>query len=379
MSIRRRTVLGLAVVLLLAGHSSEPTRAFALLPQKWNFGVVTMHLQLGTGPALLDGSSSFDAALIGAIDTWNSQIDFVKLLPVADSTVRRGDGDLINHVFFDSTHYGQRFGPDELAVTTRWFRNGSPSERVEADIVFNTAFQWNSYRGGIRSIGGRETWDIVRVGLHELGHVLGLDHPDDHGQRVEALMNSIIRNSGDSLTADDIAGARSMYNTGNITAPTVSFPPRNEPNDFYAQLNALYRDRLGAAPVTTFIDPEGAVVWLSEYARYRVGLCDHRTAQARVFWTIDSGTTMGVCERTPAGAIPFPPRNEGLEFMTALNQKYRDSFARSPVTSSVDNEGAVVWVLEYFRYRLNGCTHGDAVTRVFQQILGQGIQPVCRA
>jgi hypothetical protein len=38
-----------------------------------------------------------------------------------------------------------------------------------------------------------------------------------------------------------------------------------------------------------------------------------------------------------------------------------------------------VWVLEYFRYRLNGCTHGDAVTRVFQQILGQGIQPVCRA
>jgi hypothetical protein len=377
MNNRRRTILGLVALLLLAGHSSDPARAFALLPQKWDAGAVRMHLQLGTGPALLDGSPSFDDAVTGAINTWNSQIDFVKLLPVAGSSVRRGDGDLINHVFFDSTHYGVPFLSSELAVTTRWFRTGDPTARVEADVVFNSAVPWNSYRGPVRTVGGSETWDIVRVALHELGHVLGLDHPDDHGQRVNALMNSIIRNV-DALTADDIAGARSMYNTGNVTTSNISFPPRNEPNDFYAQLNALYRDRLGAAPVTTFLDPEGAVVWLSEYARYRVGLCDHRTAQARVFWTIDSEMTMGVCEPTPAGAIPFPPRNEGLEFMTALNLKYRDSFARSPVMSSVDNEGAVVWVLEYFRYRLNHCTHGDAVTKVFQQILGQGIQPVCR-
>ena len=45
----------------------------------------------------------------------------------------------------------------------------------------------------------------------------------------------------------------------------------------------------------------------------------------------------------------------------------------------MDNEGAVVWVLEYLRYRLNGCTHGDATTKVLQQIRGQGIQPVCAA
>jgi hypothetical protein len=377
MSIQRRAVLGLVAGLLLAGHSSEPARAFVLLPQRWDFGVVTMHLQLGTGPALLDGRPSFDAAMIDAINTWNSEIDFVKFSPVAGSSVPKGDGDLINHVFFDSNHYGEPFLPGELAVTTRWFSTTNPSERVEADVVFNTAFQWNSYRGPVRTVGGRETWDIVRVALHELGHVLGLDHPDDHGQRVEALMNSIIRR--DALAEDDLAGARSMYNTGAVTSPNISFPPRNEPNDFYAQLNTLYRDRLGADQVTTFVDPEGAVVWLSEYARYRVGLCDHRTAQARVFWTIDSGMTMGVCEPTPAGAIPFPPRDEGLVFMNALNAKYRDSFARSPVVSSVDNEGAVVWVLEYFRYRLNGCNHGDATTRVFQQILGQGIQPVCRA
>ena len=159
----------------------------------------------------------------------------------------------------------------------------------------------------------------------------------------------------------------------------IVFPPRNEPNDFFAQLIALYRDRLRAPAVATFVDPEGAVVWLSEYARYRVGLCDHGAAQSRVFTIVDGGATVGVCALTPTGAIPFPPRNEGLQFMNALNVKYRDSLGRSAVTSFVDNEGAVVWVLEYFRYRLNGCTHGDAVTRVFQQILGQGIQPTCRS
>jgi hypothetical protein len=47
------------------------------------------------------------------------------------------------------------------------------------------------------------------------------------------------------------------------------------------------------------------------------------------------------------------------------------------MTSFVDNEGAVVWVLEYFRYRLNRCGHGEATTRVFQQILGQGTPPTC--
>ena len=168
-----------------------------------------------------------------------------------------------------------------------------------------------------------------------------------------------------------------MYGADGVTS-NVTFPPRNEPNDFFQQLIGLYRDRLGKSAVTTFVDPEGAVVWLSEYARYRAGLCDHGTAQSRVFSIIDSGVTIGVCALTPAGTIPFPPRNEGLQFMLALNDKYRDGLGRGATSSFVDNEGAVVWVLEYFRYRLNGCNHGDATTRVFQQILDQGIQPVCR-
>jgi hypothetical protein len=373
MTLRR--ALGALSLLLIVLAAADTARGFATLGSKWANGTVTMHLQLTSSGALSDGSANFDAAVTDAMATWNPHIDFVKFSAIPASARPKGDGDLINHVFFDSQFYGESFGTDTLAITTRWTDAATGQTRLEGDVVFNTAFQWDSYRGNVRSSGGREVWDIRRVALHELGHVLGLDHPDDHGQRVDALMNSLLGNL-DALTADDIAGVKSLYGSGGVTS-NVTFPPRNEPNDFFQQLIALYRDRLGAPSVTTFVDPEGAVVWLSEYARYRVGLCDHGTSQSRVFAIIDTGVSTGVCALTPAGGIPFPPRNEGLVFMNALNAKYRDDLRRPATTSFVDNEGAVVWVLEYFRYRLNRCGHGDATTRVFQQILGQGIQPTC--
>lgn len=44
---------------------------------------------------------------------------------------------------------------------------------------------------------------------------------------------------------------RSFLNRTTATAVTsnVSFPPRNETNDFNTQLENLYRDRLGASPL----------------------------------------------------------------------------------------------------------------------------------
>jgi hypothetical protein len=375
MTARRRLIVAVVTIALVVIAAADGARGFATLGSKWRNGIVTMHLALGPGSGTMpDGSTSYNQAVAIAMSTWNGHLDVVQFAGVPDSTRPNGDGDLINHVFFDDDFYGEPFDESTLAITTRWTRGGT--ERVEADIVFNNRYRWSSYRGNLRSENGRELWDIVRVALHELGHVLGLDHPDEHGQQVPALMNSILGNV-DALQADDIEGARSLYGAGGV-ASNVVFPPRNEPNDFFRQLIALYRDRLGATAVNTFVDPEGAVVWLSEYARYRVGLCDHVTAQARVFTIIRNGSSSDVCAITPPGAIPFPPRNEGLQFMTALDDLYRNTLGRPPITTFVDNEGAVVWVLEYFRYRLNGCTHGDAVTRVFAQVLGEGVQPLCR-
>ena len=373
MNARRRTWCGALAALLLCVTTMESPRGFALLANKWPNGTVTMQLQLQLGPAsgtLIDGATSFNQVAARALSTWNNHTELVKFAAVQNSTVPRVENDGVNSVFFDSTEFGRRFEGNTLAIATSWFQV-STGAKLEGDVVFNNTRTWNSYRGALR-----QSNDFNRVALHEFGHILGLDHPDAHGQRVTALMNSDITDL-DALQADDIAGGRALYGSGSVTS-NISFPPRNEPADFFNQLIAVYRDELRAGQVTTFVDPEGLVVWLIEYARYRVGLCDHSTAQSRVFSIIDNAGTAGVCALTPAGSIPFPPRNEGLEFMNALQVKYRDGLRRGAGSSFVDNEGAVVWVLEYLRYRLNGCGHGDASTKVFVQIRGQGIQPVCR-
>jgi hypothetical protein len=77
--------------------------------------------------------------------------------------------------------------------------------------------------------------------------------------------------------------------------------------------------------------------------------------------------------------IRFPPRNEPYEFRLQLETVYRDGLRRGASQSYVDLEGSIVWTQEYLRYRLNGCQHADAMGRVFSQIDGGGVAPVCGA
>ena len=75
--------------------------------------------------------------------------------------------------------------------------------------------------------------------------------------------------------------------------------------------------------------------------------------------------------------VTFPPRNEPFAFRQQLETTYRDGLRRGSVASFVDIEGTIVWTQEYLRYRVNGCGHADALSRVTTQILGGGISPVC--
>ena len=73
----------------------------------------------------------------------------------------------------------------------------------------------------------------------------------------------------------------------------------------------------------------------------------------------------------------FPPRNESFDFRAQLEGKYRDTLRRPVAGSYADPEGAVVWTVEYLRYRLAQCGHEVAVDKVRRQVRGEGLPEPC--
>jgi len=157
----------------------------------------------------------------------------------------------------------------------------------------------------------------------------------------------------------------------------VAFPPRNEPNAFYVDLQALYRDYLKRSQTAlSYVDPEGENVWLTEYFRFYLNGCSHIDAMARTIAEIRDGVTWPVCG---GETLVFPPRNLPYEFQTMLEMTYRDMLRRSQSPYYVDSEGANVWLAQYLRFRVAGekCGHAFAQYKVFAEIRGGGVQPVC--
>ena len=345
---------------------------------RWPGSSVVMNLELGSsnGP-LSDGSADWGQSAEAALSLWNPNLNGVQFQVVRNSSAPQTDHDGVNVVFFSSTTYGQSFGSRTLAATLLWARGAT---LTDADVVFNRSVSFNSYRGALPSNG---VIDFRRVAAHEFGHVLGLGHPDEAGQNVAAIMNSAVSNV-EVPQSDDINGIQALY--GGASAPTpaptpapapapappivVNFPPRNDSLDFRNQLETKYRDGLHAARTSTYVDLEGSVVWMQEYLRYRVNQCAQSDAIARVFMQIDGLGIQPICGNATGTQVNFPPRNESFDFGTQLDVKYRDGLKRAPVSSFVNLEGDAVWTQEYLRFRVNGCSHANAVQSVFGEISG---------
>jgi hypothetical protein len=208
------------VLLLVLGGIREGS-GFALNGYRWPDGSqITMHLQLDRPMVpLQDGFSSWNASAADALAIWNQYLDHASF--VEGPALEPAGDDGANSVSFSHTIYGETFPPGVLAVTVTY----SPSGNVfrETDVIFNDSIKWNSYRGPVQGSGPTATYDLHRVALHEFGHVLGLDHPDQHGQNVAAIMNSVISHL-DHVTDDDIAGAQSLYGvriTSSLSPPTA--------------------------------------------------------------------------------------------------------------------------------------------------------------
>ncbi len=179
------------------------------LPIKWPAKTVPITIMLGDTTTLTDGTN-YNTSARAAANAWNAVIGSAQL-QTTFGTGTPDETNNVNEMAFAAKMFGDRdFGTGVLAITTGF---SSGNERTKADILFNTFYVWDSYRGPRIS----DKSDLQRVATHELGHLLGLDHPDEKGQAVNAIMNSRISNL-DSITSDDIEGAQSLYGPPGIPA-----------------------------------------------------------------------------------------------------------------------------------------------------------------
>ncbi len=213
---------GVVLILALISIASQAS-AYVTNGKSWPANsTLTLQLSLGA-PAtpLLDGNTSWNAAAAPAIDAWNAKMARLQIAKVMDSTAPVASGDRVNSVAFSNSVFGQSFGSGTLAVTY-YFTQGSTF--LEADVLFNRAQTFDSYRGPLRfgGPGGYATGDIRRVLLHELGHGIGLEHSS--GDNVMSPITS----DREVLSNDDIAGIQSIYGAA-APAPNPTPTPAPTP------------------------------------------------------------------------------------------------------------------------------------------------------
>ena len=204
--------VGVALMSFIAPHTA---RAYALNGKTWASSTIVMQLGLGNpSQTLSDGNTSWNSAILPSLSEWNAQVQRVQLSGVMNSSAAASSGDRVNSVVFSSSVFGQSFGSSTLAVT---YYVTQGSSMVEADILFNTAQRFDSYRGALRfGSNGYAIADIRRVFLHEVGHGIGMNHASG-----DIIMNALISDR-EVLAADDINGAQAMYGAA---APTPSPTP----------------------------------------------------------------------------------------------------------------------------------------------------------
>lgn len=85
---------------------------------------------------------------------------------------------------------------------------------------------------------------------------------------------------------------------GAMPTGEIGFPSRDQVLDFRRQLESKY-EQLSRGLSSSFVDLEGAAIWIQEYLRYRINGCDHATATQKVFSQIDGNGVAPTCYVPP--------------------------------------------------------------------------------
>lgn len=222
----------LVLIVLLALAVSSPAHAYLKLGALVNGAVVDVTWRgpvryfisdrgtSGVSATQLRDAVARAAATWSAVESANVEFTYLGLTSAVPDEI---DG-RATIGFMDRPDLEQVLGATSFLID---ITNG---DIVEADIFFNTRFQWS-----VSAAGTPGRVDLESVALHELGHLLGLSHSalgeaelQASGNRVVtatgAVMFPIATSSGTIaervLHADDIAGISDLYPAASAIADT---------------------------------------------------------------------------------------------------------------------------------------------------------------
>lgn len=173
------------------GHKwGEPTLGTESGPIEWSADLSALT------PAVGSSVDDLEIALQSAFDTWESvaALEFVEGTGNVDLTI--GD---------------DFFGANSLTLAVATISDLSNfAEPTFAQVEFNNETPWSPFADS-----DPDTTNFFAVALHEIGHIIGLEHVDDPTQ----IMNPFL--IADNLGNGDIQGIQALYGTDGSDVPVV--------------------------------------------------------------------------------------------------------------------------------------------------------------
>lgn len=190
--------------------------------QKWNKNYLTYYISNPLWGSL--DRSKFVGELKRAFDAWSevTNLNFGMAFDYVDADIkiafgRRRHGECAKYGFdFDGpiTGYGHYVTGTELA-------HAYPPQSVLKGILhFDGDESWTTDKGSCRSC-----QDFYPVALHEIGHILGLNHIANE----QSIMHYSDKDSNTHLTIDDIRGIQSLYGRRSGFTPPPIDDTTNKP------------------------------------------------------------------------------------------------------------------------------------------------------
>lgn len=222
MTVRAKHIALLSTAVLL-GCVSMTALTFNISGIKWPGASARLYVGM---PGSAPSGTRWRDALVRAAQEWTDKTPFTFVIDQAyqnpcngysassaAADFPQGSGDRRNGTDFASTVCGNAFGENVLAVSLVYTESNKLGsfDIIEADIVFNVNSRFDIYDGPLSN--QSRGVDFGRVALHEMGHVIGINHE----QSSPSIMRATIGNFF-TLQADDIQGATTLY-TGYANCP----------------------------------------------------------------------------------------------------------------------------------------------------------------